>query len=57
MHLVLPSTCAQCLLCAGSPGGISVQGFLPCRKALHGKRGLDDPHCPLFPWLALTIAL
>lgn len=32
--------CMLSLLCAGSPGAISVQRFLSYHKALHGKRGL-----------------
>lgn len=34
-----------------------MQGLFPCCKALHGKRGLDDPHCPLFPGLGVAIPL
>lgn len=54
---VIPGMHALSLLCAGSPGAISLQGFIPCPKALHGKRGLDVSICPLFPCLAVTIPL
>lgn len=47
MHWVLLA-CMLSLLCAGSPGAISVQEFLPYHKALQGKRGLDVSNCPLF---------